>query len=124
MYKEFTIEQVVDELKKVRDAKKVLDSQEKKLKERILADGRTEIKGLESTMKLNIRNTETFNEEAFITAFKASSQFEDAIKNTIIRTKEIIDQEALNNAVKDDIIPLDYVIPFNAVKESKVITVK
>lgn len=124
MFDNLTIEEVVDKLKEVRDAKKNFDEQEKALKERILKDGRTEIKGNKATMKISVRTKEVFNEDAFIEQFKNDKSFEDAIKNTIIRTKEVIDNEALTQAVQDKIIPLDYVIPFNSITESKVISVK
>lgn len=124
MFDNLTMEEVVDKLKEVRDAKKNFDEQEKALKERILKDGRTEIKGNKATMKISIRTKEVFNEDAFIEQFKNDKSFEDAIKNTIIRTKEIIDNEALTQAVQDKIIPLDYVIPFNSITESQVISVK
>ena len=124
MYDNLTMEEVVDKLKEVRDAKKNFEEQEKALKERILKDGRTEIKGNKATMKISVRTKEVFNEDAFIEQFKNDKSFEDAIKNTIIRTKEIIDNEALTQAVQDKIIPLDYVIPFNSITESRVISVK
>lgn len=124
MFDNLTMEEVVDKLKEVRDTKKNFDEQEKALKERILKDGRTEIKGNKATMKISVRTKEVFNEDAFIEQFKNDKSFEDAIKNTIIRTKEVIDNEALTQAVQDKIIPLDYVIPFNSITESQVISVK
>ena len=124
MFDNLTMEEVVDKLKEVRDAKKNFDEQEKALKERILKDGRTEIKGNKATMKISVRTKEVFNEDAFIEQFRNDKSFEDAIKNTIIRTKEVIDNEALTQAVQDKIIPLDYVIPFNSITESQVISVK
>lgn len=124
MFDNLTMEEVVDKLKEVRDAKKNFDEQEKALKERILKDGRTEIKGNKATMKISVRTKEVFNEDAFIEQFKNDKSFEDVIKNTIIRTKEVIDNEALTQAVQDKIIPLDYVIPFNSITESQVISVK
>lgn len=124
MFDNLTMEEVVDKLKEIRDAKKNFDEQEKALKERILKDGRTEIKGSKATMKISIRTKEVFNEDAFIEQFKNDKSFEDAIKNTIITTKEIVDNEALTRAVEDKIIPLNYVIPFNTITESQVISVK
>ena len=124
MFDNLTMEEVVDKLKEVRDAKKNFEEQEKALKERILKDGRTEIKGNKATMKISVRTKEVFNEDAFIEQFKNDKSFEDAIKNTIIRTKEVIDNGALTQAVQDKIIPLDYVIPFNSITESQVISVK
>lgn len=124
MFDNLTMEEVVDKLKEVRDAKKNFDEQEKALKERILKDGRTEIKGNKATMKISVRTKEVFNEDAFIEQFKNDKSFGEAIKNTIIRTKEVIDNEALTQAVQDKIIPLDYVIPFNSITESQVISVK
>ena len=124
MFDNLTMEEVVDKLKEIRDAKKNFDEQEKALKERILKDGRTEIKGNKAIMKISVRTKEVFNEDAFIEQFKNDKSFENAIKNTIIRTKEIIDNEALTQAVQDKIIPLDYVIPFNSITESRVISVK
>ena len=124
MFDNLTMEEVVDKLKEIRDAKKNFEEQEKALKERILKDGRTEIKGNKATMKISVRTKEVFNEDAFIEQFRNDKSFEDVIKNTIIRTKEVIDNEALTQAVQDKIIPLDYVIPFNSITESHVISVK
>ena len=124
MFDNLTIEEVVDKLKEIRDAKKVFDAQEKALKQRILEDGRNEIQGNNATVKITIRSKETFNEEAFIEKFKNDNSFEEAVKNTVLQTKLVIDNEALTQAVEDKIIPLDYVIPFNEVTESKVINVK
>lgn len=124
MFDNLTIEEVVDKLKEIRDAKKVFDAQEKALKQRILEDGRSEIQGNNATVKITIRSKETFNEEAFIEKFKNDNSFEEAVKNTVLHTKLVIDNEALTQAVEDKIIPLEYVIPFNEVTESKVINVK
>lgn len=124
MFDNLTMEEVVDRLKEVRDSQKALKEQEDALKKRILADGRAEIKSENHTMKIQIRTKEVFNEEAFIEQFKNDNAFEDAIKNTILDTKIVLNQEALNQACQDGIIPLDYVIPFNSVTESQVITVK
>lgn len=124
MFDNLTIEEVVDKLKEIRDAKKIFDAQEKALKQRILEDGRNEIQGNNATVKITIRSKETFNEEAFIEKFKNDNSFEQAVKNTVLQTKLVIDNEALTQAVEDKIIPLDYVIPFNEVTESKVINVK
>lgn len=124
MFDNLTIEEVVDKLKEIRDAKKVFDAQEKALKQRILEDGRNEIQGNNATVKITIRSKEVFNEEAFIEKFKNDDSFEEAVKNTVLQTKLVIDNEALTQAVEDKIIPLDYVIPFNEVTESKVINVK
>lgn len=124
MFDNLTIEEVVDKLKEIRDAKKVFDAQEKALKQRILEDGRNEIQGNNATVKITIRSKETFNEEAFIEKFKNDNSFEEAVKNTVLHTKLVIDNEALTQAVEDKIIPLEYVIPFNEVTESKVINVK
>lgn len=124
MFDNLTIEEVVDKLKEIRDAKKVFDAQEKALKQRILEDGRNEIQGNNATVKITIRSKEVFNEEAFIEKFKNDNSFEEAVKNTVLHTKLVIDNEALTQAVEDKIIPLDYVIPFNEVTESKVINVK
>ena len=124
MFDNLTIEEVVDKLKEIRDAKKVFDAQEKALKQRILEDGRKEIQGNNATVKITIRSKEVFNEEAFIEKFKNDDSFEEAVKNTVLQTKLVIDNEALTQAVEDKIIPLEYVIPFNEVTESKVINVK
>ena len=124
MFDNLTMEEVVDKLKEIRDAKKNFDEQEKALKERILKDGRMEIKGNNATMKITVRSKEVFNEEAFIEKFQNDNSFEDAIKNTVLRNKVVIDNEALTQMVQDKIIPLEYVIPFNEVTESKVINVK
>ena len=124
MFDNLSMEEVVDRLKEVRDAQKALKDQEDALKKRIIADGRTEIKTEKCTMKISIRAKEVFNEEAFIEKFKNDSSFDDAIKGGILENKLVLNQEALNNACQEGIIPIDYVIPFNSVTESQVITVK
>lgn len=124
MFDNLTMEEVVDRLKEVRDAQKALKEQEDALKKRILADGRTEIKSENYTMKVQIRTKEVFNEEAFIEQFRNDQSFDDAIKGRILENKLVLNQENLNTACQEGIIPLDYVIPFNTVTESQVISVK
>lgn len=123
MYDNFTIEQVVDELKNVRDLKKDLDAKEKALKERILADGRDSIQGNNAKMTISLRVSETFNEDAFLEAF-LKSNFSDSLKAYVVESKPVINQANLMEACKSGNIPLDYVKPFNETKESKVINVK
>ena len=124
MFDNLTIEEVVDRLKEVRDSQKALKTQEDALKKRILEDGRAEIKTDTCTMKLSIRAKEVFNEEAFIEQFKNDESFDNDLKGKILENKLIINQENLNIACQEGIIPIDYVIPFNTVTESQVITVK
>lgn len=124
MFDNLTMEEVVDRLKEVRDAQKSLKEQEDALKKRILADGRAEIKSENHTMKIQVRTKEVFNEEAFIETFKNDQNFDDTIKANILENKLVLNQSNLNEAVQNKIIPLDYVIPFNTVTESQVITVK
>lgn len=124
MFDNLTIEEVIDRLKEVRDSQKALKEQEDALKKRILADGRTEIKSENHTMKIQVRTKEVFNEEAFIETFKNDNSFDDAIKANILENKLVLNQANLNEAVQNKVIPLDYVIPFNTVTESQVITVK
>ena len=124
MFDNLTIEEVIDRLKEVRDSQKVLKEQEDALKKRILADGRAEIKSENHTMKIQVRTKEVFNEEAFIETFKNDNSFDDAIKANILENKLVLNQANLNEAVQNKVIPLDYVIPFNTVTESQVITVK
>ncbi len=124
MFDNLTMEEVVDKLKEVRDAKKNFDEQEKALKERILKDGRNEIKGNKATMKISVRTKEVFNEAAFIEQFCNDKSFDQALRGEIIELQPTINQEKLTAAIQDKKIPLDYVIPFNEVTESKVITVK
>lgn len=124
MFDNLTMEEVVDRLKEVRDSQKALKEQEDALKKRILADGRTEIKSDNHTMKIQIRTKEVFNEEAFIEQFKNDASYDDAIKASILESKLVLNQENLNNACQEGIIPLEYVVPFNTVTESQVITVK
>ena len=124
MFDNLTIEEVIDRLKEVRDSQKALKEQEDALKKRILADGRTEIKSENHTMKIQVRTKEVFNEEAFIETFKNDNSFDDAIKANILENKLVLNQTNLNEAVQNKVIPLDYVIPFNTVTESQVITVK
>ena len=68
-YEDLSIESCVDELKAVRDDMKILKKKEDELKQRILNDGREEIKGEKSIMKKSIRTKEVFNEPAFIEQF-------------------------------------------------------
>lgn len=124
MFDNLTMEEVVDRLKEVRDSQKALKEQEDALKKRILADGRAEIKTDKCTMKVSVRTKEVFNEEAFIEQFKNDQSFDDAIKGRILENKLVLNQENLNTACQEGIIPIDYVIPFNSVTESQVITVK
>ena len=124
MFDNLTIEEVIDRLKEVRDSQKSLKEQEDALKKRILADGRSEIKSDNHTMKVNIRTKEVFNEEAFIEQFKNDQSFDDDLKSKILENKLVLNQENLNIACQEGIIPIDYVIPFNSVSESRVITVK
>lgn len=124
MFDNLTIEEVIDRLKEVRDSQKALKEQEDALKKRIFADGRAEIKSENHTMKIQVRTKEVFNEEAFIETFKNDNSFDDAIKANILENKLVLNQANLNEAVQNKVIPLDYVIPFNTVTESQVITVK
>lgn len=124
MFDNLTIEEVVDRLKEVRDSQKALKEQEDALKKRILADGRAEIKSDNYTMKISVRTKEVFNEEAFIEQFKNDQSFDDDIKGRILESKVVLNQENLHIACQEGIIPIDYVIPFNTVTESQVITVK
>lgn len=124
MFDNLTMEEVVDRLKEVRDSQKSLKDQEDALKKRILADGRAEIKTDKCTMKVSIRTKEVFNEEAFIEQFKNDESFDDAIKGRILESKLVLNQENLNIACQEGIVPIDYVIPFNSVTESQVISVK
>lgn len=124
MFDNLTMEEVVDRLKEVRDAQKSLKEQEDALKKRILEDGRSEIKSENHTMKIQIRTKEVFNQEAFIEQFKNDSSFSDELKSKVLESKLVINEQNLNQACQDGEIPLDYVIPFNSVTESKVISVK
>lgn len=124
MFDNLTMEEVVDRLKEVRDAQKSLKEQEDALKKRILEDGRSEIKSENHTMKIQIRTKEVFNQEAFIEQFKNDSSFSDELKSKILESKLVLNEQNLNQACQDGEIPLDYVIPFNSVTESKVISVK
>ena len=124
MFDNLTMEEVVDRLKEVRDAQKSLKEQEDALKKRILEDGRSEIKSENHTMKIQIRTKEVFNQEAFIEQFKNDSSFSDELKSKVLESKLVLNEQNLNQACQDGEIPLDYVIPFNSVIESKVISVK
>lgn len=124
MFDNLTMEEVVDRLKEVRDAQKSLKEQEDALKKRILEDGRSEIKSENYTMKIQIRTKEVFNQEAFIEQFKNDSSFSDELKSKVLESKLVLNEQNLNQACQDGEIPLDYVIPFNSVTESKVISVK
>lgn len=124
MYDTLPIEKVIAMLKDVRDNQKALKVQEEALKKRILEDGRNEIKTDTCTMKISIRTKEVFNEEAFIEQFKNDQSFDDDLKGKILENKLAINQENLNIACQEGIIPVDYVIPFNTVTESKTILIK
>ena len=124
MFDNLTMEEVVDRLKEVRDAQKSLKEQEDALKKRILEDGRSEIKSENHTMKIQIRTKEVFNQEAFIEQFKNDSSFSDELKSKVLESKLVLNEQNLNQACQDGEIPLDYVIPFNSITESKVISVK
>lgn len=124
MFDNLTMEEVVDRLKEVRDAQKSLKEQEDALKKRILADGRAEIKTDKCTMKVSVRTKEVFNEEAFIEQFKNDQDFDDAVKGRILESKIVLNQEALHTACQDGVISIDYLLPFNSVSESQVISVK
>ena len=75
-------------------------------------------------MKKSIRTKDVFNEPAFIEQFMHDKQFDQQLRGEIIELQPTINQEKLTNAIKDNKIPLDYVIPFNSVTESVVISVK
>ena len=123
-YEDLSIESCVDELKAIRDDMKILKKKEEELKKRILDDGREEIKGEKFLMKKSIRTKDVFNEPAFIEKFMHDKQFDQQLRGEIIELQPTINQEKLTNAIKDNKIPLDYVIPFNSVTESVVISVK
>lgn len=124
MYDNYTMEQVVDRLKEVREDQKILKAQEEALKKRILEDGRKEIKTDKCTMKISVRAKEVFNEEAFIEHFKNDPNFDDSIKGFVLDNKIVINHDNLTQAVGENMIPLDYVVPFNSITESQVISVK
>ena len=124
MFDNLTMEEVVDKLKEVRDSQKIYKQMEDELKKRIFADGRTEIKTENNSMKISIRTKEVFNEEAFIEQFKNDQNFDDELKAKILENKLVINQQNLNIAYQEGIIPIDYVIPFNEITESKVINLK
>lgn len=123
-YENYSIENCIDELKSIRDEMKVLKQKEDEIKTRILNDGRLEIKGENSTMKISIRTKEVFNEEAFIEKFNNDDEFSQELKNEIIELKPKINEQNLTNAIKDEKISLDYVKPFNTITETKIISVK
>ena len=124
MFDNLTMEEVVDKLKEVRDSQKIYKQMEDELKKRIFADGRTEIKTENNSMKISIRTKEVFNEDAFIEQFKNDQNFDDELKAKILENKLVINQQNLNIACQEGIIPIDYVIPFNEITESKVINIK
>lgn len=124
MFDNLTMEEVVDKLKEVRDSQKIYKQMEDELKKRIFADGRTEIKTENNTMKISIRTKEVFNEDAFIEQFKNDQNFDDELKAKILENKLVINQQNLNIACQEGIIPIDYVIPFNEITESRVINIK
>ena len=124
MFDNLTMEEVVDKLKEVRDSQKIYKQMEDELKKRIFADGRTEIKTENNSMKISIRTKEVFNEEAFIEQFKNDQNFDDELKAKILENKLVINQQNLNIACQEGIIPIEYVIPFNEITESRVINIK
>lgn len=124
MFDNLTMEEVVDRLKEVRDSQKAIKAQEDALKKRILEDGRNKIDGKNAKMTISIRTKEVFNEEAFIEQFKNDANFDDELKSKILENKLVLNQANLNTACLEGIIPVDYVVPFNSVTESKTILVK
>ena len=123
-YEDLSIESCVDELKAIRDDMKIIKKKEDELKQRILNDGREEIKGEKSIMKKSIRTKEVYNEPDFIEQFMHDEQFDKQLREEIIELQPTINQEKLTDAIKDNKIPLDYVIPFNSITENVVINVK
>ena len=121
---EVTIEMEVDRLAKVRKEIKELQAEEKALKEKMLADGRDVIPGNEFKVSITTRTSESFNEDAFVEAFSKDKQFSDDIKAKVLETKMVVNQLELKTACEENVIPLDYVIPFSEIKESKVVNVK
>lgn len=119
-----TLEDDVDRLAQIRGIKKELEAEEKILKEKMLNDGRSEIPGRNFKVVITERATETFNEEAFIETFKNDNKFDDELKSKILASKLIVDQAQLLEACQKEIIPLDYVVPFNKLKKSKVVNIK
>lgn len=124
MYDNLTIEEVIDRLKEVRDNQKILKAQEDALKKRILEDGRKEIKTDNCVMKVTTRTKEVFNEAAFIEKFINDESFDDALKGYVIDNNPVVNQENLAEVIRDNKISIDYVIPFNTITESQVITIK
>lgn len=122
--KSASIEEVVDELWRVRDESKKLKAIEDACKKRIEEDGRNKIQGKDHLMKVSIRSKEVFNEDAFIEQLKNDPNFDDTIKSKAIDTKLVINEANLSELVQNGEIPLDYVKPFNSITESKVISVK
>lgn len=122
--KSASIEEVVDELWRVKDESKKLKAIEDACKKRIEEDGRNEIQGKDHLMNVSIRSKEVFNEDAFIEQLKNDPNFDDTIKAKAIDTKLIINEANLSELVQNGEIPIDYVKPFNTITESKVISVK
>ena len=119
-----SIEEIVDLIADTRARMKKLKDVEDECKKRLLEDGRDKIASETHTVSIQTRMKETFNEDAFIEAFTKDDAFEDAVKDTVLDKKIVVNEEALNQAIKDNLIPLEYVVPFNTVTESKVVTVK
>ena len=119
-----SIEEIVDLIADTRARMKKLKDVEDECKKRLLEDGRDKIASETHTVSIQTRMKETFNQDAFIEAFTKDDAFEDAVKDTVLDKKVVVNEEALNQAIKDNLIPLEYVVPFNTVTESKVVTVK
>lgn len=121
---QLTIEETIDSLFTVRKKMKELSDLEKELKNKILEDGRETISTKKHTMKIQTKVRETFNEEAFIEAFQKDKNFDDSLKAKVLETKMCINEVQLNEACKDELIPVSYLEQFNTVKESKAVMVK
>ena len=119
-----SIEEIVDLIADTRARMKKLKDVEDECKKRLLEDGRDKIASETHIVSIQTRIKETFNEDAFIESFSKDDAFEDAIKDTVLDKKIVVNEEALNQAIRDNLIPIEYVVPFNTVTESKVVTVK
>lgn len=119
-----TIEQAVDRLAEVRSQMKNLKVEEDVLKDMLLEDGRNEIKGTDFTVKITERTKETFLEEAFIETFSKDENFNKELKDKILESKIVVNQENLMQAVQNNEINIEYVKPFSDIKVNKVVNVK
>lgn len=115
---------LVDELKLIRDEQKNLKSREDKIKKELLSLGCEKIQGENAVCTITTRVKEVFNEEAFIETIKNDPTMNEGIVNKVIVPKYVVNSDELTKAVEDGDITIEYLTPFNTLTETKVVSVK